>query len=147
MDQQLQDFYAAHPDHEAHVKVVTGEDFKACYCEIKPLLNLDSLSGYLLKYGIASGYADMEALTSPYFKLQDRLNSFVRLVEEAGDRGFKLLYVCLVESADDAVGHVDVLRKLNNAGTYTYEKYKYKYYNWDNNNYICTGPKAKDIKY
>ena len=62
---------------------------------------------------------DMELLTSPYFEPQQRRNSLLRLVNEAGSDGFMLLYMSLRESSEANPGHKDAVNELDCCGEYS----------------------------
>lgn len=108
----MNDFLQEHPD----ITFISKEVFFACCLEIKPLLNLNILVGYLMKHGVVRNAEDMESLTSSFFKSQDKFNSLVKMVEAVGNNGFMLLYICLMESAAEVAGHQDAIRKLDNTG-------------------------------
>lgn len=104
-------FLKEHPD----IEYVDQRVFFACYSKIKPWLNHSVLVGYLMKYGLVQSSDDMELLTSSFYKPQDRETSLIRMAENVVD-GFMLLYMCLFESGEEHMGHVDAVSELNHCG-------------------------------
>ena len=95
---------------------ITRKVFYTCYSKIQPWLDLSLLAKYLTKYGIVKNAEDMYALTSSYVYPQDRNNSLMKLVEEAGPDGFMFLYMCLRESSVEHIGHQDAVAELDHYG-------------------------------
>lgn len=91
--------------------------FYACFVTIRPWLDLPTLSLYLTKYGVVKNADDMRALTSSYFQPQDKMNSLIKVVEEAGSDGFMFLYMCLKETSETNIGHKDAVQELDHYGT------------------------------
>jgi hypothetical protein len=110
----VKEFLDEHPD----IKFIDREIFFACFHQIKPWLNISTLVGYMMKYGLVKTSSDMEELTSSYFKPQDKINSLMRMVEANGTNGCMLLYMCLKESSTEAKGHEDAIKELNHCGKY-----------------------------
>ena len=91
--------------------------FQMCFTTITPWLDLKILCPLLLQYGIIMMYDDFELLTSPYHKpLQERKELLMRIVEQSGQYGFPLLYICLKESMMESRGHEDAVTELEEHG-------------------------------
>jgi hypothetical protein len=90
--------------------------FTLCFPMIRPWIDLSALSDYLYQYGVVKDGDDMQLLTSSYFKPQDKMNSLIQLVEEAGSDGYMLLYMSLRESSVDNPGHKDAVEELDRCG-------------------------------
>lgn len=90
--------------------------FFSCFARIRYWLDLPTLAIYLTKYGVVKNGDDMEALTSSFLMPQDKINSLVRVVEEAGTDGFMFLYMCLRESSSESKGHEDAVKELDHHG-------------------------------
>lgn len=112
----MKDFLDENPD----VYFVDRLVFFSCFTKIRPWLDLDLLATHLTKYGVVKNGDDMKALTSSYLMPQDKMNSLIKLVEEAGSDGFMLLYMCLRESSE-SIGHQDAVQELDYHGMYYYK--------------------------
>ena len=90
-----------------------------CFNKIKPWLDIETLCGYLMQYGVIKDSEDIELVTSPYYKPQDRMNSLIKLMERSGRRGFIAFYIGLNESAEECRGHADAVAVINQHGMYS----------------------------
>ena len=105
----MKDFLNENPG----VHFVDSRVFSSCFPKIKPWLNLELLAPHLYEYGVAKNAGDMDALTSSYFKRQDKMNSLIKLLEEAGSDGFMFLYMSLKASSDESLGHQNTVREMD----------------------------------
>jgi hypothetical protein len=113
----INDFVAGNPE----VPHIDHQVFKSCYPKIKPWFDLSLLASYLFKYGVVKNSSDMYVLTSSHLPPQDRNNSLVKLVEEAGPDGFMLLYMSLRDSSTESIGHQDAVQELDHHGMFIHE--------------------------
>ncbi len=91
---------------------ISRRSFDNCVSEMSSYLDLQHLSGFLLKYEIIQ-YYDVEYLSSPHYRpYQERSTSLMKMVEKIGRCGFPLLYVCLKESSLECRGHEDIVDQL-----------------------------------
>lgn len=110
----LEEFFDEHPK----AKNIDQNIFFKSFPIIKPWLDLDILSDYLMKYGMIKNTEDMELITSPYFKLQDKMTSLLKMVERTGRKGYIFFYMCLQESSAKSRGHEDAVAVLDRYGMY-----------------------------
>jgi len=89
-----------------------------CYIKIKQWLDLNLMSGYLMKYGVVRNSEDMELITSPYYTPQDRMTSLMKVLERAGKKGFLAFYAGLNETAENSRGHADAVKEIDCYGKY-----------------------------
>jgi len=69
-----------------------------------------------MKYGVLRNSEDMELLTSPHYKCQDRMAFMIAALERSGRYGFLAFYSALNESTEEASGHRHALMEINILG-------------------------------
>ena len=105
----MKDFLNENPG----VHFVDSRVFFSCFTKIRSWLDLDLLAAYLTKYHVVKNGDDLKALTSSYLNPQDKMNSLIKLLEEAGSDGFMFLYICLRESSHESLGHKAAVQELD----------------------------------